>query len=92
MAVEVDGRIKYTDCGPTQEVLIAEREREKRIQNTGWTLRRTGWHEQVRGPRDFLVRLAHCLLAQQLRLGLPPLDLDRVRRRVARMQPIFPPR
>lgn len=92
VAVEVDGRIKYTDCGPTQEVPIAEREREKRIQNTGWTLRRTGWHEQVRGPRDFLVELAHCLLAQQLRLGLPPLDLDRVRRRVARMQPIFPPR
>ncbi|OAX62801.1 hypothetical protein A5N15_04410, partial [Rothia kristinae] len=41
VAVEVDGRIKYTDYGPTQEVLIAEREREKRIQNVGWLIRRT---------------------------------------------------
>lgn len=83
VAVEVDGRAKYRDYGPTDEALIREREREKRIQNLGWVVLRVGWHELRHRPQVFLMRLAECLLAQQLSRGLPPLDLDALRRRLA---------
>lgn len=48
IVVEFDGRIKYTEYAPTQEVLIAEREREKMLTNAGWRVLRFDWNMVVK--------------------------------------------
>lgn len=49
---EADGRTKYVSA----DVLIAEKERQERLEQTGLVVVRWGW-EQLREPRDLLRRL-----------------------------------
>ncbi|WP_311158039.1 type IV toxin-antitoxin system AbiEi family antitoxin domain-containing protein [Rothia dentocariosa] len=60
LVLEIDGRMKYrgTFGIPTEEALIAEREREKIIQNQGWHVVRAHWEDLYptsAGLRDILV-------------------------------------
>lgn len=56
--IEFDGRTKYTDYGPSDEVLLAERGRESALQELGWTVFRIKW-KQLDRPGE----LRHRLLA-----------------------------
>ena len=43
LALEFDGRTKYFDYAPTEEVLFQERRREKALMEQGWTFIRIEW-------------------------------------------------
>lgn len=48
LALEFDGRIKYFDFAPTQEVLFEERRREKALMEDGWQFIRLEWADLFR--------------------------------------------
>lgn len=52
VAIEFDGRFKYTDFGDTGQVLIREREREKMLTNEGWIFVRLTWDQVVNKPHQ----------------------------------------
>lgn len=54
--VEFDGRTKYTDYGPADDVLLAERSRESALQELGWAVFRIKW-EQLDRPGELRHRL-----------------------------------
>lgn len=54
--IEFDGRSKYTDYGPAEEVLLAERGRESALQELGWAVFRIRW-EQLDRPAELRRRL-----------------------------------
>ncbi|MGX5715346.1 type IV toxin-antitoxin system AbiEi family antitoxin domain-containing protein [Arthrobacter sp. MAHUQ-56] len=56
--IEFDGRAKYTDYAPTEDVLLAERGRENALQEQGWAVFRINW-KQLDRPGE----LRHRLLA-----------------------------
>jgi very-short-patch-repair endonuclease len=43
VALEFDGKSKYFDYRPTQEVIYEERQREKALTEEGWTFLRIEW-------------------------------------------------
>jgi very-short-patch-repair endonuclease len=43
VALEFDGKSKYFDYRPTEEVIYAERQREKALTEEGWTFLRVEW-------------------------------------------------
>ncbi|WP_125615054.1 type IV toxin-antitoxin system AbiEi family antitoxin domain-containing protein [Specibacter cremeus] len=43
VVLEFDGRAKYFDYRPTDQVLLAERKRENALKETGWTVIRIDW-------------------------------------------------
>lgn len=45
VALEFDGRTKYFDYQPTDEVLFKERQREKALSEAGWTFIRITWKD-----------------------------------------------
>ncbi|WP_411373951.1 type IV toxin-antitoxin system AbiEi family antitoxin domain-containing protein [Arthrobacter sp. MPF02] len=54
--IEFDGRKKYTDYGPVDEVLLAERGRESALQELGWAVFRIKWKDLDR-PGELRHRL-----------------------------------
>lgn len=54
--IEFDGRAKYTDYRPTEDVLIAERGRENVLQELGWAFFRINW-KQLERPGELRQRL-----------------------------------
>ncbi|MFJ4030198.1 hypothetical protein ACIPWF_21685 [Paenarthrobacter sp. NPDC089989] len=48
VAVEFDGKIKYFDFAPTDEVIFRERQREKALIEQGWTFIRLTWRDLFR--------------------------------------------
>ncbi|MFE4198312.1 type IV toxin-antitoxin system AbiEi family antitoxin domain-containing protein [Paenarthrobacter sp. NPDC056912] len=49
--LEFDGRTKYFDYAPTEEVIFNERRREKALMDSGWEVVRIGW-EHLGRPWD----------------------------------------
>ncbi|GAB3551323.1 hypothetical protein GCM10027404_20230 [Arthrobacter tumbae] len=45
LALEFDGRTKYFDYAPTEEVLFQERRRERALMEQGWTFIRIEWKD-----------------------------------------------
>ena len=45
VALEFDGKTKYFDYRPTDEVVFQERRREKALMADGWTIVRIEWPE-----------------------------------------------
>ncbi|MFE4081875.1 hypothetical protein [Paenarthrobacter sp. YIM B13468] len=60
LALEFDGKIKYFDYAPTDEVLYRERQREKALTELGWRFIRIKWQDLFR-EHDFKVRLLRAL-------------------------------
>ncbi len=54
--VEFDGRGKYSDYRPTEEVLLAERSRESALIEAGWLVLRLDW-DQLARPAELRRRL-----------------------------------
>ncbi|MHC6592224.1 hypothetical protein [Arthrobacter sp. C152] len=54
--IEFDGRAKYTDYAPTEDVLLAERGRENALQEQGWAVFRVNW-KQLDRPGELRHRL-----------------------------------
>lgn len=65
IALEFDGKAKYFDYRPTEEVLFEERRREKALTEDGWFFVRLEWkdlfHEQ-----EFKTRVLRALAARPL--------------------------
>lgn len=59
--IEFDGRIKYANYGSTEQVLIAERQREKAFLNSGASIFRTDWNDVFVNPHAFKAKLLHYL-------------------------------
>ncbi len=57
LIIEFDGDVKYTDFGPADRVIIAERNREKQLMNAGFHILRTRWHEVFVRPQLFRANL-----------------------------------
>ena len=60
LALEFDGKVKYFDYAPTDEVLYRERQREKALTELGWRFIRIKWQDLFR-EHDFKVRLLRAL-------------------------------
>ncbi len=45
VALEFDGKVKYFDFAPTEEVIYRERQREKALIEQGWTFIRITWRD-----------------------------------------------
>ncbi|MDQ0032139.1 very-short-patch-repair endonuclease [Arthrobacter bambusae] len=60
VALEFDGRIKYFDFQPTDEAILAEREREKALTEEGWTFIRVKW-SQIFREYEFKMRVLRAL-------------------------------
>ncbi|MDQ0680135.1 hypothetical protein QFZ30_003517 [Arthrobacter pascens] len=60
VALEFDGKAKYFDYRPTEEVLFEERQREKALTEDGWTVIRIEWKDLFR-ELEFRNRLLHAL-------------------------------
>lgn len=58
LGLEFDGKSKYFDYGPTDQVVFMERHREKLIEAQGWKVLRTDWNEVTRDPEGLRQRLA----------------------------------
>jgi hypothetical protein len=58
LGLEVDGKSKYFDFAPTDQVVFKERHREKLIVAEGWTILRTNWNEITRDPAGLRLRIA----------------------------------
>lgn len=74
LALEVDGRAKYTDYGPTDQALIKERDREKELMAEGWYIVRTDWDELVRHPERLIKRLQEIIAVRMRLFGVDRLD------------------
>ncbi|MCQ9162711.1 hypothetical protein [Arthrobacter sp. STN4] len=62
--VEFDGDVKYFDFGPTREVQLEERKREKRLMEAGWRFVRLEWRDLSR-PADVRRRILAALGSMQ---------------------------
>ncbi|WP_427134175.1 type IV toxin-antitoxin system AbiEi family antitoxin domain-containing protein [Pseudarthrobacter sp. S9] len=60
VALEFDGKTKYFDYRPTNEVLFAERRREKALMEQGWTFIRIEWKDLF-NEVDFKYRVLRAL-------------------------------
>ena len=58
--IEFDGKAKYSDYGPTDQVLLAERSRENALAEAGWTFLRVEW-KQLDAPVQLRRRLVATL-------------------------------
>lgn len=63
VALEFDGRTKYFDYRPTDEVLFTERRREKALMEQGWTFLRVEWKDLF-NEVEFKNRLLRALAAR----------------------------
>lgn len=54
IALEFDGMVKYMDYGPADQALLAERQREKDLQNAGWYVVRVAWKDVFLHPHNLL--------------------------------------
>lgn len=57
LILEFDGQVKYTGEQPTDQVLLAERRREKALTNAGWRVVRTDWPTITRFPERLVALL-----------------------------------
>ncbi|MDR6686582.1 very-short-patch-repair endonuclease [Arthrobacter sp. 1088] len=62
VALEFDGRMKYFDYAPTDEVIFQERLREKALMELGWTFVRIQWRDLFQ-EQDFKIRVLRALHA-----------------------------
>ncbi|MEO5992196.1 MAG: hypothetical protein ABIP92_01410, partial [Arthrobacter sp.] len=60
VAVEFDGKVKYFDFRPTEEVLFEERRREKALTEEGWLFLRVEWKDLFR-EQEFKNRVLRAL-------------------------------
>ena len=54
--IEFDGKGKYSDFKPTEEVLLAERARENALAEEGWVVLRLDW-QHLASPADIKRRV-----------------------------------
>jgi len=64
VALEFDGKVKYFDFRPTDEVLFQERLREKALTEEGWFFVRIAWKELYR-EQEFKDRVLRALASRQ---------------------------
>ncbi|MET4539604.1 very-short-patch-repair endonuclease [Arthrobacter bambusae] len=62
LALEFDGRVKYFDYAPTEEVIFQERQREKALMEDGWTFIRIKWRDLFQ-EQEFKIRVLRALRA-----------------------------
>jgi very-short-patch-repair endonuclease len=62
LALEFDGRVKYFDYAPTDEVIFKERQREKALMEDGWTFIRIKWRDLFQ-EQEFKIRVLRALRA-----------------------------
>ncbi len=62
LALEFDGRVKYFDYAPTEEVIFQERQREKALMEDGWTFIRIKWRDLFQ-EQEFKFRVLRALRA-----------------------------
>lgn len=62
VALEFDGKSKYFDYRPTQEVVYEERQREKALTEEGWTFLRIEW-KHLFNEAEFKYRVLRALAA-----------------------------
>ncbi|MEV7606846.1 type IV toxin-antitoxin system AbiEi family antitoxin domain-containing protein [Paenarthrobacter sp. NPDC089322] len=60
LALEFDGKVKYFDYAPTDEVLYQERQREKALTEVGWRFLRIRWRDLFR-EQEFKLRVLRAL-------------------------------
>ncbi|MCB5280494.1 MULTISPECIES: type IV toxin-antitoxin system AbiEi family antitoxin domain-containing protein [Micrococcaceae] len=60
VAMEFDGKVKYFDFRPTEEVLFEERRREKALTEEGWLFLRVEWKDLFR-EQEFKNRVLRAL-------------------------------
>ncbi len=60
MALEFDGKVKYFDYKPTEQVLLEERQRENALTEEGWRFVRVVWKDLFNEAR-FKYRVLHAL-------------------------------
>lgn len=60
VALEFDGKIKYFDYAPTDEVIYRERQREKALMELGWKFIRVQWRDLFR-EQQFKMRVLRAL-------------------------------
>jgi very-short-patch-repair endonuclease len=60
VALEFDGKSKYFDYQPTQEVIYHERQREKALTEDGWIILRVEW-KQLFNEAEFKYRVLRAL-------------------------------
>ncbi|MGO4588081.1 type IV toxin-antitoxin system AbiEi family antitoxin domain-containing protein [Paenarthrobacter sp. 2TAF44] len=60
VALEFDGRVKYFDYEPTDEVIFKERQREKALMELGWKFIRITWRDLFR-EQEFKLRVLRTL-------------------------------
>ncbi|WP_284978061.1 hypothetical protein [Arthrobacter sp. fls2-241-R2A-200] len=60
VALEFDGRVKYFDYAPTDEVIFQERQREKALMELGWKFIRVNW-QQLFQEHEFKMRVLRSL-------------------------------
>lgn len=63
LALEFDGKAKYFDYRPTDEVIFQERQREKALTEDGWLFIRVEWKDLFR-EQEFKNRLLHGLASR----------------------------
>ncbi|MCB5275462.1 hypothetical protein BJG92_03013 [Arthrobacter sp. SO5] len=64
VAVEFDGKVKYFDFRPTEEVLFEERRREKALTEEGWLFLRVEWKDLFR-EQEFKNRVLRALTGRR---------------------------
>lgn len=64
VAMEFDGRTKYFDYAPTDEVIYKERQREKALTELGWTFIRIKWRDLFQ-EHEFKMRVLRVLRAAE---------------------------
>lgn len=60
VALEFDGKVKYFDYEPTEQVIYKERQREKALTEEGWTFIRIKW-EHLFQEHEFKMRVLRAL-------------------------------
>lgn len=60
VALEFDGKVKYFDYEPTEDVIYKERQREKALTEEGWTFIRVKWQHLFQ-EHDFKMRVLRAL-------------------------------
>lgn len=68
VVIEFDGKAKYGDYKPADEVLLAERRRENALTEEGWILLRLDW-QQLEDPWAIRRRVGATLVRAQKRLA-----------------------
>ena len=63
--IEFDGKAKYSDYGPTDQVLLAERSRENALGEAGWIFLRVEW-KQLDAPVQLRRRLMATLARAEM--------------------------